>query len=167
MFGLPTDACQKVYKKEFIKNIRFIEDNSLADIPFHWQTFLSAKKVSCIEKHFYIKNCGQSESLEIDVPFLDIISTSNVVFEIFKEQNLFEDYNKILFEHKISSLKENYESLSNVSKKDNWIFLHEDFLKIKSNLIDSDNFLSDDSKKFYLNVIKSRSYGELEYIQNY
>ena len=79
----PVDACQKIYKKDFLKDIRFIEDNPLADIPFHWESILSAKKVFCIEKYCYIKNYEQSKNIKKDVPFFEIISISNIVFKIF------------------------------------------------------------------------------------
>ena len=171
VFSISVSPCQKIYKKEILDDVRFAENIFFEDNPFYWDAIFSANRISLIKEHLYLRRRHDSSTTaKHNYKFLDIISISNMVINVFRKHNLIDYFRKRLSEYKIIYLKQWYNLLDEDTKYDFWKLMQKDFLKIKEDITIHEQFincLSQNSKEFYLYALESRSPEELEYLLKY
>lgn len=122
-FEIPCPCWNKIYLCEFIKskNIKFIEDHVMEDIPFFAQVFLKAQRISFDKNKYYIYRTNKKPSLiqYSEKDYDDIFFMLNATKNIFLENNKWNKYKTLwlLYEAKTllvqlkdmdDSLKEEY-----------------------------------------------------------
>lgn len=97
LFNLSVNVGHKLFKREFLLRInsKFSEDLIFEDNPFNFKVMLNAERMFFIKKH-YFKRRRRSNSITTtkNRKFFDIIPITDKVFDVFKEQDLFEDFEK-------------------------------------------------------------------------
>lgn len=169
VFNISISACQKIYKKEILDDVRFGENIYFEDNPFYWDALFSSQRISFIRKHFYLRRRHETSiTAKHNRKFLDVIPISNLVVGIFKKHNLYDYYFKKLSEYRVRYPKQWYEVLDDDTKNDYFKLMRENFIEIEKSE-DYDRFiksLSKNIKKFFLNTLKSESPDDLEKLQN-
>ena len=169
LFNMSSNSCQKIYKKDSLEDIHFIEDTYFEDVPFFWEALLSSKRISIINKQSYVhRNHEEDEKLVHDG--YDVINLTNMVFDLFKKYGVQELFYKDMINYKIHYICQEYTGSNEDYRQEFWQIIHDDYLKIKQDSVLHEEFmknLDDNNKRFYLHVLQSRSAAELDYLENY
>ncbi len=135
LFSIPVGPVNKIYKTSILKenNISFPEVYSMfEDNPFFYEVFLLANKVSFISNPFYFRRVHDDSIMQNrNNKIFDIVPVLDEVISIFLKHNIFEEFDHILFNHKVSVIKMWYERLDNEYKYDFYKCIKENFEKNK------------------------------------
>ena len=169
LFRIAVSPCNKIYKRSFLEriNAKFPEGLIFEDNPFFYNNILNAEKVLLYDKYLYfrrrIKNSVMSS---LNSKHFDIISISNEIINVFKNNNLFEEFKKNLFNRKIILIKNTvYGRLDEKYKSDFFKCLKEDFSIIKKNKDLNRHYednLTPENLYFYLNSTKTDNSKEFD-----
>ncbi len=91
-------ACAKLYRRNFIENMKFDENIAYENIPFITNCFLNANRVSFDKNTYYVYNN------ENKLPPCDIIRMRDKQAEIFKTANKYDNFKELLFKFKIADI---------------------------------------------------------------
>ena len=98
----------KLYKKEFLDSyddFKFDLGIAFDDVPFHVKSILRAKRVSYINKvlyHYRVDNVNSVNSTASNG--FDIFKILDIVENILKEENQFEDLKKVFYNFKVNHI---------------------------------------------------------------
>ena len=98
----------KLYKKEFLDSyddFKFDLGIAFDDVPFHVKSILRAKRVSYINKvlyHYRVDNANSVNSTASNG--FDIFKILDIVENILKEENHFEDLKKVFYNFKVNHI---------------------------------------------------------------
>lgn len=104
IFKIAVSPVNKLYKTEFIKrfDVRFPEGTIFEDNIFFWNAFLNAKRVLFVKKYYYNRRIHHSSVMSsTNLRFIDTIKIHNMIFDIFKEHNIFDQFKSELFNKKV------------------------------------------------------------------
>lgn len=165
VFDIAVNAYNKIYRTEFLNNnnAKFPEGLIFEDVPFFYQTYLSARKVSLIKDFLIFHRVNRASSIisKVDKHHFDIIKIQNLMMESFLSLPNFEDYKIKLLNKKIFRIIGRYFELTAIHRNEFFELIKQDFEKmnLKDDILD-DLYLG--MKKHYQNVINSYSYREFE-----
>ena len=168
LFSVAVPPYNKLYRRSVLEkyNIRFPENVLFEDNPFHYEVLLGSRRMSIIRKHFVLRRRRENSiTSDVDEKFWDVIPVSNMVLDVFKKYNLFDEYLTHVLNFKLRYTMMWYGLIEEQYKEKYWKLLHDDFFEIyndeaKHNIY-LDN-LSNKHKKFYLNVLESNNSKELD-----
>ncbi len=169
LFSIPVGPVNKIYKTSILKenNIFFPEVYSMfEDNPFFYEVFLLANKVSFISNPFYFRRVHDDSIMQNrNNKIFDIVPVLDEVISIFLKHNIFEEFDHILFNHKVSVIKMWYERLDNEYKYDFYTYIKENFEKNKyiNNVLVEDK-LTKENFDFYKSIIESDTFKEFNLI---
>ncbi|WP_019265772.1 glycosyltransferase [Methanobrevibacter smithii] len=169
LFSIPVGPVNKIYKTSILKenNISFPEVYSMfEDNPFFYEVFLLANKVSFISNPFYFRRVHDDSIMQNrNNKIFDIVPVLDEVISIFLKHNIFEEFDHILFNHKVSVIKMWYERLDNEYKYDFYKCIKENFEKNKyiNNVLVEDK-LTKENFDFYKSIIESDTFKEFNLI---
>ena len=171
LFDLSVNACQKIYKNTFLKssNAKFVEGIYFEDMPFFFEIFLKASRISIIRKHlYYHRKHSKSITDVIDCDYLDTVPAGQELMKRFIDNGFYEDYKFDLLAYKINGPRFALSQIVDRCKDSLFDLIHDDYLKIKDSIYYKDylNELGPVKKKFFLDVIKADSYEEFIALQN-
>lgn len=169
LFLIPVGPVNKIYKTSILKenDIFFPEQYSMfEDNPFFHDAFLSSNKVSLIPNYFYYRRVHENSVMQNrNKSIFDIVPVLDDVISVFIKHNLFEEFNHILFNHKLSVIKMWYEKLADEYKPDFYMIIKENFEKNKCiNDIPVENKLTDENFDFYSSFFESDTFKEFNLI---
>ena len=169
IFQMAVSPVNKLYDRKFLTDIdvKFPEDVIFEDNVFFWKMFLKAKRAFFIHEHYYIRRRHESSTTSsTNSRFMDAFKIHEMLFDIFKENGLFERYERSLLNRRVKLLHYRFDMLEGDSKELFFNEMKNDFQKL-----DEDYNLSLLNKKnayIVTNTINSRSSKELDLlIQNY
>lgn len=165
LFDLSVNACQKIYRNEFLRNssAKFVEGIFFEDMPFFFEIFLKAKRISIIRKHlYYHRKHSKSITDIIDCDYLDTVPAGQELMRRFIDNGFYDDYKFDLLAYKINGPRFALSQIVDKCKKPLFNLIREDYLKIRDSKYYDDflNELGPVKKKFFLDVIRSKSYDE-------
>jgi len=165
LFDLSVNACQKIYRNEFLSQsgAEFVEGIFFEDMPFFFEIFLKAKRISIIRKRlYYHRKHSKSITDVIDCDYLDTVPAGQELMRRFINNGFYEDYKFDLLAYKINGPRFALSQIVDKCKEPLFDLIHEDYLQIKDSIYYDDflNELGPVKRKFFLDVIKSQSYGE-------
>ncbi len=169
LFDIPVSACNKFYKKSFVDrlNADFPEGLIFEDNPFFFKIFLNAQNIFVLNEFLLYRRVRQGSIMtSCDERYVHAIDISNLIFNVFKENNLYNEFKENLIHRKMEMLfflgygniDEKYKSLmfgrikqdlSNISKN---ALLHQEF----------EDHLTEKFLSFYSNTLDASSYNEFE-----
>ncbi len=98
----------KLYKKDFIKvenHFRFQENIAFDDVPFHVETIINAKRISFVPETFYQYRTSNINSVSnTSSNSIDIHRICDIVENILRQKDLFEELKENFYEFKIVQL---------------------------------------------------------------
>lgn len=165
LFDLSVNACQKIYRNEFLRQSRaeFVEGIFFEDMPFFFEIFLKAERISIIRKHlYYHRKHSKSITDVIDCNYLDTVPAGQELMRRFIDNGFYDEYKFDLLAYKINGPRFALSQIDEGCKEPLFDLIHEDYLKIKDSQYYDDflNELGPIKKKFFLDVIRSKSYSE-------
>lgn len=166
LFKLSPNSCQRIYKKESLGDIHFLEDTSLEDVPFFWEALLSSKRISLINEQYVHKHL----EYDVEVDGTEAINLSNMVSDLFKKYDDKDEFDKEIINYKVHYIYQKYINSNENYRQDFWQLIHDDYLKIKEDSALYEEYMKNldgINKRFYLHVIQSRSSAELDYLEKY
>ena len=171
LFDLSVNACQKLYKNSFLKSsgAKFVEGIYFEDMPFFFEIFLKASRISIIRKHlYYHRKHSKSITDVIDCNYLDTVPAGQELMKRFIYNGFYDDYKFDLLAYKINGPRFALSQIVDKCKSPLFDLIHEDYLDIKDSPYYNDylNELGPVKKKFFLDVIKASSYDEFLNLQN-
>ena len=163
IFDMSVGVCQKIYKREFLKNIdaKFPEGIFFEDMPFFYYVFLKAERISIIKKQLYYRR-KHNESIThiVDCKFLDTVVAGQILMKIFIENGWYEKYKFDLLAYKINGPRFALKDLPNENKEDMFKLIKEDYETIKSSTYYTDYLenLGPVKKKFFQDILEADDY---------
>lgn len=113
VFSIPASPPSKLYKKELIFDIRFPEGIIFEDNPFFIEAILKADKVYFYEEYLYNRRIRDDSITTSNFEnFSDCIPMLNMLIDIAKKLNLFEQFASKLYSYKIKTILMRYEMLN-------------------------------------------------------
>lgn len=172
LFDLSVNACQKIYKNEFLQSsgARFVEGIYFEDMPFFFEIFLKASRISIIRKHlYYHRKHSKSITDVIDCDYLDTVPAGQELMKRFIENGFYEDYKFDLLAYKINGPRFALSQIVDECKFPLFDLIHEDYLEIRDSVYYEDylNELGPVKKKFFLDVIEAENYEEFLALKNH
>lgn len=164
IFYLAVSPVNKFYKKDFIDSIgaKFIEGLIFEDNPFFFNVILNAKRVLFYDEYFYFRRrVKNSITSSIDQKHFDIIPITDLIIEIFKENNLFKIFKKKLLNKKVTLIKHEYNKFDGENRSIFFKLLKNDFNVIRKDKIlneEYENSLIPRNLDFYINSQKTDDY---------
>ena len=172
LFDLSVNACQKIYKNDFLQSsgARFVEGIYFEDMPFFFEIFLKASRLSIIRKHlYYHRKHSKSITDVIDCDYLDTVPAGQELMKRFIENGFYEDYKFDLLAYKINGPRFALSQIVDECKSPLFDLIHEDYLEIRDSVYYEDylNELGPVKKKFFLDVIEAENYEEFLALKNH
>lgn len=98
----------KLFRKDFLKvenSFKFHENIAFDDVPFHVETIIKANRISFVPEEFYQYRTSNTKSVSnTSSNSIDILHICNIVENILRENNLFEEFKSNFYEFKIVQL---------------------------------------------------------------
>lgn len=166
IFKIAVSPVNKLYNHDFLKSINahFREDIIFEDNIFFWNVFFNAKKIFFIQKQFYIRRRHPfSTTGNANIKFLDTLKVHNLIFDIFKKYNVFDDYTYELFNKKVDLAFLRFTQVKKEIKPKFFEEMKKDFMHMSEEysydfILDN---LNETNKFIFRTVITSKSAGEL------
>lgn len=165
LFDLSVSPCQKIYNTSFLKNsnVLFPEGIYFEDMPFFFELYLKASRISIIKKYLYFrrKHVG-SITHTVDCKFLDTVPAGQELFRRFVKNDFYEDYKFDLIAFKINGPRIALNLIEDKCKSSLFDLIRKDYLKIKDSPYYQDflDNLGPVKKNFFLNILKSKNYDD-------
>ena len=165
LFDFSLISCQKIYINSFLKkiNAKFPENIYFEDMPFFYYVYLKAKKISIIRKHLYYRLKHEDSITErLDHKFLDTVKAGKILFDIFTENNFYEDYKYYLIAYKINGPRMTLAGIDKKYQNQMYNLIKEDYENIKKSEYYNDFLqnLGPKKKKFFEDILNTNSYDE-------
>ncbi|MBF4468085.1 MAG: glycosyltransferase family 2 protein [Methanobrevibacter arboriphilus] len=133
-FDIPREVYSRFYKLSFLQNIdaKFSEKLIFEDNTFFFEVMLNAKRIFLLDDHCVIRRVRENSIISsIDKNFFDVIKITNMVFDVFKKNNLYEYYKKEIINNKLNrTFNFVYSRINKKYKHDFFELLKCDFCKI-------------------------------------
>lgn len=165
LLDIAVNAYNKIYKNKFIKDlqVKFPEGLLFEDIPFFYQTYLNAKRISLIRDFLIFHRINRESSItsKVDKKHFDTIQIQNLMIKTFLKIPDFQYFKIELFNKKIFRIINRYFEIDDLYKEEFFRLIKQDFeeMVLTENEIEK---LDPGIKKYYQNVINSTSYIEFE-----
>lgn len=118
----------KFFKRSLIKNIRFPEDLIFEDNLFFAEAMLEAERVSFLDKHLYNRRIRESSITTTNtIKFADSITMVNLVIDLAKKYNVYEEFRYGLAIKKINMENFRYSLVGDEYKEEFFSRLKSDF----------------------------------------
>lgn len=149
----------KLYKKEFIDaydDFKFNLNLAFDDVPFHVKSMLRAKKLSFINKYLYhyrVDNVNSVNSTSSNG--FDIFKIIDIVEEILKSENQFENFKKSFYAFQVSHI---LLYIISTDSSEYFNIAHQRFSRINKKYVEDNDYLS----KRYDLVLKYNDFQEFK-----
>lgn len=163
IFDLSVGVCQKIYNTSFLKSIdaRFPEGIFFEDMPFFYYVYLKAERISIIKRHLYFRR-KHDESIThvVDCKFLDTVPAGQILMDIFIENGWYDTYKFDLLAYKINGPRFALRDIEEKCKVKLYELIKRDYesIKLSEYYLDFLENLGPVKKKFFLDIIDSKSY---------
>lgn len=103
VFEVTPSACNKIFKKDVVNNIKFLQGLWYEDLNFSFKIFFETSKISVINKGFYHCSCreGSITNNNNSLKNLDIITVIDDLKEYSKNKNIYDEnlFSYLIFNH--------------------------------------------------------------------
>lgn len=152
LFEIPREAYTMFYRRDFLNElgVRFPEGLFFEDNPFFFEVILNAKKIFLLDKYGIVRRIrNDSIVFSKDKRYFDVIKITNLVFGIFKKNNLYEKYKKEIINNKFNRIFYFvYGRINKEYKSDYFDLIKDDFCKISKNPKQHRDFILNLDKDF-------------------
>ena len=118
----------KLFKRDLIHSIEFLEGYIFEDNLYFAEAMLKAERVSFLDKYYYNRRIRQNSVMSSKtIKFADCITIANKIIEFFKEENVYEYFKKPMMEKKISTTYNRFSQVDEEYKEEFFRRIKEDF----------------------------------------
>lgn len=169
VLDIAVNAYNKIYRTEFINRIeaKFPEGLLFEDVPFFYETYLNANRISLVRDFLIYHRVNRSSSItaEANKKHFDTIKIQNLMLESFRSLTNFNEFKIDLYNKKIFRIIRRYFEVAEIYRKEFFELIKQDFEKMNLKY-DEIYELNLRMKKHYLNIINSNSHLEFEMKEN-
>ena len=142
LFNISVTAPGKLFRRDFINELRFPEDILFEDNLFTLEAIFMADRIYFLDEYLYMRRV-RSDSITRSYfsKFSDCIEIFNQMADITKKYGEYDKYKEKLFTHKVSNTYIRFSQVSDEYKEDFFTKIKEDFESKKEefeNIIDFD-----------------------------
>ncbi len=104
LFKIAVTPWSKLYKREFVENcgIKFPEGLIFDDNVFFWEILFSAKKITFLRQHLFIRRWHSTSSTKAgDKRFLDTFEIYRLIWQCFKKFGVFDEFKEELYNRRV------------------------------------------------------------------
>ena len=158
----------KFYNLNFVKRTgaQFAEGLIFHDNIFWWDILLNGERIYFYKKYLYTRNNHSKSSTGAgDRRYLDAIPISNMIWDIFKRHNQFDNYKKGLGMRKFDKVLHWYDRIQEDLKEEYFQAMKSDYERIAADRKFCNSFtpaLSKRSKSIFYNVLKAENHEEFD-----
>ena len=165
LFRISVTAQGKLYKRELLEGIRFIQGIIFEDNPFFIELYLNAKRVYFYDKYLYLKRV-RSDSIihSYFEKFSDVITVYNIIHEIVKKYGIYDEVRHKLFNRQCRDIYLRFSQLPEEYKEDFYNKFKQDFLN-KKEAYENEGTIDLANKRsleIFYNLIESENHVEFE-----
>lgn len=157
MFKTCVTPWSKLYRRDFImdNNIRFPEGLIFEDNVFFFNAMLNAEKIYFLKEFLFTRRWyATSSTTNGDLRFLDTLAVYNLIIDLFKKHDEFDNYKENLYNNKIDLAFMRYNNIREEFKKDFFDAMKKDFIKL----------LDEDTYETFVNSISYRNHKIFEHV---
>lgn len=174
VFDISVTPWSKLYSRKFIEDnhIRFPEGLVFDDNVFFFDVLFAAEKITFLRKHLFKRRWYPTSSTRAgDRRFLDYITISNLIWDIFRKYGVFDEFKDSLYAKKVSTVYYWYENIKDEFRDEFFTRMKEDYQKIADSpalLEDFTENLSERNRFIFESVLSSRNTIEFDLsVENY
>ncbi|MDD6286393.1 glycosyltransferase family 2 protein [Candidatus Methanosphaera massiliense] len=133
IFKITVTPWSKLYKRDFIEenHVRFPEGLVFDDNVFFWKALFSAERIYFYKEYLFMRRWYPTSSTTAgNQHFIDSIAIYNLVWDVFKEYDLFGKYKVTLYNNKMFLAYMRFSKIKEEFKEDYYNTMREDFMKI-------------------------------------
>ena len=133
IFNISVTPWSKLYKRDFIEknSIRFPEGLIFDDNVFFFDVLFAAERITFLRKHLFKRRWYPTSSTRAgDERFLNYIPISNLIWDIFKRYEVFDEFKQELYAKKVSTVYYWYSQIQNEFKELFFSEMKKDYQKI-------------------------------------
>lgn len=165
IFKITVTPWSKLYNREFIINskAKFPQGLIFDDNVFFFDILFSAERICFLRKHLFKRRWYSSSSTTYGgVKFIDYIRISNLIWDVFKKHDVFDEFKKDLYAKKTSTVYYWYKKINKEFKQEYFNEMKNDYLKLANNDDFIDN-LNKNNKLIFESVLNSNNYKEFDF----
>ena len=158
----------KFYNLDFVKKTgaQFAEGLIFHDNIFWWEILLNGERIYFYRKYLYTRNNHSKSSTGAgDRRYLDAITISNMIWDIFFKYNQFDNYKKGLGMRKFDKVLHWYDRIQEDLKEEYFQAMKTDYEKIAEDRKFCNDFtpaLSEKSRNIFYNVLKADNHEQFD-----
>ena len=130
LFEIPVGPVSKLYKMEFLKSneLKFPEGIIFEDNAFFYNAFLKCNRAGFLKEQFYCRRRHENSVTQtLDESKFDIIKATNLVLDVFQENDKYDKYKPDIINHTFSMLIEWFEKAPLNLKQKFYTLIKSDF----------------------------------------
>lgn len=150
VFTISVTPWSKLYNRQFIENnrIRFPEGLVFDDNVFFFDVLFAAERITFLKKHLFKRRWYPTSSTRAgDLRFLNYIEISNLIWDIFRKYDVFDEFKETLYAKKVSTVYYWYSHIKEEFKKDFFREMKSDYEKIASDNELYEDFIANISER--------------------
>ena len=167
LFEMAVSAPGKFFKRTLISDITFPEGLIFEDNPFFMESIFKANRIYFYNKHLYNRRVRNNSITTLpNLSFADTITISNIIIDIAKKYNHYNELKESLFDKKIRMTYVRFSQVDDKYKEEFFKRIQNDFSNFKQE-IETDIKLSSKNKFIFESAFKCENYSEYEYFVDY
>lgn len=164
LYIVSVSAPGKLFRREFINNLRFPEKIIFEDTPFVVEAILMAERMLFLDEYYYMRRVRMDSITRSNFNrFSDCIEILNMVDDISKKYGVYDEYKELLFSRKYLNISTRFLEVDKANKKSFFDKIKQDleFNKKIESLLDF-NKVHPKAHYIYSSAINSNSFDEFE-----
>lgn len=155
-------AYAKLYKRDFIEDLRFPEGLIFEDTPFFTECYLKAKKISYDLDNMYFYRIARKDSIisSAQNKYKDLFKIFELTKTVFEKYSKWDKYKNIFLLQQMENIFNRTMSLQEPFKKEMFVLLQEHFKKIDFSDYDQTFLTESPVYRFYRNILLNVTYEE-------
>lgn len=130
VLNISVTAPAKLFKKEFIKDIKFKENLIFEDNPFFVETIFKAERVYFYDEYLYYRRIRKNSIINSNFSkFSDLIEIYNIIYKLLQDFGVYEDFKDKIFKKKFTNIFTRFTQIPNEYKQEFFDKIQEDFSK--------------------------------------
>lgn len=162
VYHLPVSPPGKLFKKDLIEDIEFVEGVIFEDNVFFIEALFKAKRLYFLDEYLYNRRIRKNSLMTSNKNFTDYIKVSNMIIDVTKKYGLYEDYKLQLLDKTLTNTYLRFTQVSDDVKDDFFKKMKEDFLAKKEEYDSCHEFQQQDTrfKEIFYKVLECDTYKE-------
>lgn len=165
VLNISVTSTGKLFKREFIKEIKFKENLIFEDTPFFIEAIFKADRVYFHDEYLYNRRIRKDSIISSSFSkFSDIIEIYNIIYGLLRQLGVYEDFKDKIFKKKFTNIYTRFSEVPDEYKDDFFMRIKKDFTNHFFVLKKDDDFkrFNKRAKHILYSGIHSKSYQEFE-----